>query len=214
MSDPQQTEYDVVHAQVRERKAELKAKEIPGKLKALITTVRNNREHPLLREVVSASEDQASFIFNDNLYSIEFRKGSAFSVPTGSRLCSGILTARANSDVVLKSSFEATEDEWGWEFYYKDTAIFRRGNWVDELLKLKHESDELRRAQERAYFQSKEQLASLRDRFALPESIPAAPVVACVPRQTKQQSEPTRSASSAGATADALRRFVRRTLGL
>jgi hypothetical protein len=132
MSDEQhqQDEYDTVNAQIRERMAELKAKEIPKKLKMLIQIVRHNRPHPLLREVVSASEDQASFIFNGNPYSIEFKKGQPFSFPTGPRLCPGILTVRTNSDVVLESSFEASEDEVGWEFYHKDAANYMRGNWV------------------------------------------------------------------------------------
>jgi hypothetical protein len=174
MSDAQhqQAEYDAVNAQIRERMAELKAKEIPKKLKNLIQTVHLNRLHPLLREVVSRSEDQTSFMFNGNPYSVEFKAGRPFSVPTGPRLCLGTLTVRTNSDVVLESSFEATEDEFGLEFYYQDTAIYRRGNWVDELLTLEDESNELREAQQKAYFQSKDQLASLRDKFAIPEPPP------------------------------------------
>lgn len=205
MSDPQhqQKEYDVVRAQIRERLAELKGKDIPTQLKKLIQTVRNNRRHPQLREVVSASEDQASFIFNGNPYSIEFNKGRPFSVPTGPRRCSAILTVRTNSDVVLESSFEAKEDEFGLEFYYEDSAIYRRGNWVDELLKLKLESDELRKAQEKPDFQSKEQLASLRSKFALSEPPP-------LPVRTIQQPAP----NSSSRNGRVLGRFFRRMLGL
>lgn len=177
-----QTEYELIQAQILERKMELRRNGFPEQMYQLWSILRyypgwaangfKTPLHPLASNLSVTSTGLVNFTFNGNNYSIDFHKGR----PTEYDMVFGSLTIRLELDEVMKSSFSAKEGQYGTEpFKYSDSSVFKKGPWAEDLARFQLENHALREADKKQQIEGPANLAVLRERFGLPSPPPPLP---------------------------------------
>ena len=167
------TEYEQVQAQILERKAELRHNGFPEQMYELWSTLRmfprwaahgfNSPMHPELTDLNVTSTDRVNFNFKGISYAIDFHQGrSNYGYVPGN------LTISSNDIDVMNASFSAVDGSSGLErFTYRDSSLYKKAPWVEDLARLQTEFLLLREATKKRQIEGPENLDALREQFGI-----------------------------------------------
>lgn len=182
-------EYDQIQAQIQLVKRELASSGLPEELRKLREQIRPYPAwvvnfgwpmHPLVSDMETEDTKVTRFTFNGVKYALTFEREANYyeTSSRGSTPLKGRLTVEAAGVLVLDSRFSGESDEYSDHWRYHDSETYKKGPWVQDLLRFKNESNQLieeARAQNiLAQKRDPARLKEMREKFSIPET-PTAP---------------------------------------
>ena len=181
-------EYDRIQAQIRALKVELGSSGLPEELRKLREQIRPYPAwvvnfdwpmHPLVSGIETTDDYNSTvFTFNGVKYEMTFERGRPSYPNRDLTEITGKLIVKADGVLVLDSRFFGESHEHGDTYRYHDSDTYKKGPWVQDLLRFKKESNQLieaaRAQSDLAQKRDPALLKAMREKFSIPETPLAA----------------------------------------